>query len=176
MLSGLEQHMRDLVEFMRIHQEWAIPIVFIVAFCECVAILSWLVPATVFFTAFGAVAGASGLALAPLALAASLGAGTGFLVSYWAGLLLGPRVHDYWPFRNNPQMLQRGHEFFEKWGVASILIGHFFGPLRAVIAIVAGIVRMPALQFHIANWLASFAWGFALLYGAGRLAEFFATR
>ena len=92
MLSGLEQHMRDLVEFMRIHQEWAIPIVFIVAFCECVAILSWLVPATVFFTAFGAVAGASGLALAPLALAASLGAGTGFLVSYWAGLLLGPRA------------------------------------------------------------------------------------
>ncbi len=96
---------------------------------------------------------------------ASLGAGTGFLVSYWAGLFLGPRVHDYWPFRNNPQMLQRGHDFFEKWGVASILIGHFFGPLRAVIAIVAGIVRMPALQFHLANWAASFAWGFALLYG-----------
>lgn len=171
-MAGLEQLMHDLVAFMRVHQEWAIPIVFLVAFAECVAILSWLVPATVFFTTFGVVAGASGLNLVPLAFAASVGAGSGFLVSYWAGIFLGPRVNHYWPFRNNPRLLRRGHEFFEKWGVASILIGHFFGPLRAVIAIVAGIVKMPPLQFHIANWLASFAWGFALLYGAGRIAEF----
>ncbi|MBN9443083.1 DedA family protein [Bosea sp. (in: a-proteobacteria)] len=171
-MAALEHAMQTLVEFMRVNQEWAIPIVFLVAFCECVAILSWLVPATVFFTTFGAVAGASGLNLVPLALAASLGAGSGFWVSYWAGLILGPRVHDYWPFTKNPQLLDRGHGFFEKWGLASILIGHFFGPLRAVIAIVAGLVAMPAWQFHLANWLASFAWGFGLLYGAGRLAEF----
>ena len=133
--------MQVLVEFMRANQEWAIPIVFLVAFAECVAILSWLVPATVFFTAFGAVAGASGLNLMPLAVAASAGAGCGFWVSYWAGLVLGPRVDHHWPFNKNPQLLARGHAFFEKWGVASILIGHFFGPLRAVIAIVAGIVR-----------------------------------
>jgi membrane protein DedA with SNARE-associated domain len=170
-MAQLELWMQTLVEFMRANQEWAIPIVFLIAFCECVAILSWLVPATVFFTAFGAVAGASGLDLAPLALAASVGAGCGFWISYWAGLVLGPRVGDYWPFRGNPQMLQRGHAFFEKWGVASILIGHFFGPLRAVVAIVAGIVKMPFWPFQIANWLASMAWGFSLIYGGGTLAE-----
>jgi membrane protein DedA with SNARE-associated domain len=85
--------------------------------------------------------------------------------------VLGPRVGDYWPLNKNPQLLERGHAFFEKWGVASILIGHFFGPLRAVIAIVAGIVQMPFWPFQIANWIASTVWGFALLYGAGRLAE-----
>jgi membrane protein DedA with SNARE-associated domain len=170
----LEQQMQALVEFMRANQEWAIPIVFLVAFAECVALLSWLVPATVFFTAFGAVAGASGLNLIPLALAASLGAGSGFWASYWVGLVLGPRVGDHWPLSKNPQLLDRGHAFFEKWGVLSIVIGHFFGPLRAVIAIVAGIVQMPFLQFQLGNWIASFAWGFGLLYGAGRLAEFMA--
>lgn len=173
-MADIEQAMKALVEFMQAHQQWAIPIVFAVAFAECVAILSWLVPATVFFTTFGAVAGASGLNLIPLAFAASLGAGSGFWVSYWAGLLLGPRVHEYWPFTKNPQLLDRGHAFFEKWGIASILIGHFFGPLRAVIAIVAGIVAMPSWQFQLANWLASFAWGFGLLYGVGRLSEFLA--
>lgn len=172
-MDQLEQWMQMLVEFMRANQEWAIPIVFLVAFAECVAILSWLVPATVFFTAFGAVAGVSGLNLIPLAFAASIGAASGFWVSYWAGIYLGPRVNDYWPFRNNPALLQNGHGFFEKWGVVSILIGHFFGPIRAVIAIVAGIVRMPAMRFHIANLAASFAWGFGLIYGAGRLAEMF---
>ena len=172
-MDQLEQWMQMLVEFMRANQEWAIPIVFLVAFAECVAILSWLVPATVFFTAFGAVAGVSGLNLIPLAFAASIGAASGFWVSYWAGIYIGPRVNDYWPFRNNPALLQNGHGFFEKWGVVSILIGHFFGPIRAVIAIVAGIVRMPAMKFHIANLAASFAWGFGLSNGAGRLAEMF---
>lgn len=168
-MASLEQAMHALVAFMQTHQEWAIPIIFAIAFGECVALLSWLVPATVFFTTFGAVAGASGLNLVPLAFAASLGAGCGFWVSYWLGLFLGPRVDDYWPFRDNPQMLERGHAFFEKWGVLSILIGHFIGPLRAVIATVAGIVNMPFWPFQIANWLASFAWGFGLLYGVGHI-------
>jgi membrane protein DedA with SNARE-associated domain len=171
-MAQFELWMQALVEFMRVNQGWAIPIVFLVAFAECVAILSWLVPATVFFTAFGAAAGASGLNLIPLAIAASAGAGCGFWISYWAGLVLGPRVGEYWPLNRDPQMLERGHAFFEKWGVASILIGHFFGPLRAVIAIVAGIVGMPFIAFQIANWIASAAWGFGLLYGAGQLAAF----
>lgn len=170
-MAQLELWMQALVEFMQANQEWAIPIVFLIAFAECVAILSWLVPATVFFTAFGAVAGVSGLNLVPLAIAAAAGAGCGFWASYGAGLILGPRIDDYWPFNKNPQMLVRGHAFFEKWGVASILIGHFFGPLRAVVAIVAGIVKMPFWPFQIANWLASMAWGFALIYGGGTLAE-----
>jgi membrane protein DedA with SNARE-associated domain len=167
----LDQWMHALVEFMRANQQWAIPIVFLVAFAECVAILSWLIPATVFFTAFGAVAGASGLNLVPISIAASLGAGFGFWISYWAGLLLGPRVGDYWPLRDNPALLQRGHDFFEKWGILGVLIGHFFGPVRAVIALVAGIVKMPFWAFQLANWTASFAWGFGLIYGAGRFTE-----
>jgi len=170
-MAQLELWMQALVEFMRANQEWAVPIVFLVAFAECIAVLSWLVPATVFFTAFGAAAGASGLNLIPLSIAASAGAGCGFWVSYWVGLIVGPRVGEYWPLNKNPELLQRGHDFFEKWGVMSILIGHFFGPLRAVIAIVAGIVKMPFVPFQIANWTASLIWGFGLLYGAGRVGE-----
>lgn len=163
----LEAVARSVIAFMQMNQRWAPIIVFLIAFCECVAILSWLVPATVFFTALGAVAGASGLDLFPLALSAGCGAGLGFWVSYWFGLKFGPRAADYWPFRDNPQMLEKGHVFFEKWGMLGIFIGHFFGPMRAVVALVAGIVRMPAWQFNIANLVASFAWGFGLLYGAG---------
>ena len=168
----LEQWMQDLVEFMHANQEWAIPIVFLIAFAECVAILSWLVPATVFFTTFGAIAGATGLNLVPLSLAASLGAASGFWISYWVGLVLGPRVGAHWPRRDTPALLQRGHDFFEKWGVLGVAIGHFFGPIRAVVALVAGIVKMPFWPFQIANFAASFAWGFGLIYGAGRFSEY----
>ena len=66
-----------VVAFMQANQRWAPIIVFLIAFAECVAILSWLVPATFFFTALGTVAGASGLNLFPLGLSASCGAGLG---------------------------------------------------------------------------------------------------
>jgi len=172
---NLEQHMQDLVAFLRANQGWAPVIVYLIAFGECLAFLSWLMPATFFFTAFGAVAGASGMNLFPIALAASVGAGSGFWISYWIGLAIGPKVGDYWPLRSNPALLERGHAFFEKWGALGIAGGHFLGPVRGVIAIVAGIVQMPFFPFQLANWLASFAWGFGLIYGAGRMAEY-ATR
>lgn len=157
--------------FMQANQRWAPVIVFLIAFGECVAVLSWLMPATFLFTALGTVAGASGLNLFPLALSAACGAGLGFWISYWFGVKVGPSAGEYWPFSANPGMLERGHVFFEKWGIPGIFMGHFFGPARGVVAIVAGIVQMPAWHFHIANWLASFAWGFGLIYGAGVAGE-----
>ena len=171
-MAQLELWMHWLVEFMRANQEWAIPIVFLVAFCECVAFLSWLVPATVFFTAFGAVAGASGLNLD----SALTGGDGGRRHRLLAVLLGGTDARARASATSGRSTRTRscstaGHAFFEKWGFASILIGHFFGPMRAVIAIVAGIVNMPFVSFQIANWLASAAWAFSLLYGSGRLAE-----
>ncbi len=38
-MADLEHAMKTLVEFMQTHQQWAIPIVFAVAFAECVALI-----------------------------------------------------------------------------------------------------------------------------------------
>jgi membrane protein DedA with SNARE-associated domain len=163
----LDGVMRGIAEFAQANQAWAPVIVFFVAFGECLAFVSFLIPATAFFTVFATAAGASGLEPLPLALAASFGAGFGFWVSYWFGLFVGPRAGYHWPFKNNPELLERGHNFFERWGAPGVFFGHFIGPVRAVIAVVAGIVKMPPLHFHLANWSASFVWGFMLFYGFG---------
>lgn len=171
----MEEQIKALVAYLQTHQEYILPIIFLMGFGECFAFLSLLVPATVFFTLFGAAAGAAGLSLVPIAVAGGLGAGLGFSCSYWLGLWIGPRAEHHWPFRDRPDLLQRGHAFFEKYGAASIFLGHFFGPVRAVIALVAGIATMPALPFHIANWTASMLWGFLLLYGTGAAGERLST-
>jgi membrane protein DedA with SNARE-associated domain len=174
MFSGfldLEAQIRPLVEFLRTHQEWILPVVFLIAFGECTAFLSFLIPATVFFSLFGAYAGATGLNLFPIALSASLGAGFGFWFSYWIGQRFGPAATQMWPLKNNPQTVQRGHDFFEKWGMAGIFLGHFIGPVRAVIGLVAGMVAMPFIPFQLANWAASFAWGFGLTYAGAMIGE-----
>lgn len=163
-LNGFVQ---PVLDFVRAHPESATLIVFLIAFGECFAFISFLVPGTLFFVAFGAFAGSQGLSVLPLALAAAAGAATGFWISFLLGQYLGPHAAHHWPFRDNPATLQRGHDFFEKWGAPGIFVGHFFGPVRAVIALVAGMVNMPQLPFHIANVLASLLWGFAMFYGSG---------
>ena len=170
-MDMMEEWMRQGAAFAQANAGWAPVIVFVVAFSECIALLSFLVPATAFFAVFAAAAGASGLAPLPLALAASTGAGFGFWISYWVGLRIGPRAADYWPFNKNPDMLRKGHDFFEKWGAPGIFAGHFIGPVRAVVAITAGIVKMPAIPFQLANWSASFVWGFMFFYGFGMFGQ-----
>lgn len=167
----LNSLVQPVLDFVRAYPQYAIVIVFLISFGECFAFLSWLVPGTVFFVAFGTFAGAANLSLIPLSISASIGAALGFYTSYLLGLWLGPTAEHSWPFKNQPQLLARGHAFFEKWGAPAVFIGHFFGPVRAIIALVAGITTMPQVPFHIANIGASVLWGFSMFYLSGKVGE-----
>jgi membrane protein DedA with SNARE-associated domain len=168
---GLEAYVAPLVDWLREHQQLILPAIYLIAFAECLAVVSLLVPATALMAAISVFAGATGFNSFPLAMAATLGAGTGFWVSYWAGLWYGPRANSTWPFKQHPQYLARGHVFFERWGIMGVFFGHFFGPVRAVIALVAGMCRMPFIPFQMANWVASFVWGFGFFYGGGLIGQ-----
>ena len=45
MLEALESYAHQIVEFVRVHEAWAAPIVFALAFGESLAFISLLVPA-----------------------------------------------------------------------------------------------------------------------------------
>jgi membrane protein DedA with SNARE-associated domain len=40
-------------------------------------------------------------------------------------------------------LIPRGEVFMKKWGIPGIFIERFFGPLRAVVPLIAGIFEMP---------------------------------
>jgi len=48
-----------------------------------------------------------------------------------------------------PGILPRGEAFVENWGVPSIFIGRFFGPLRASVPLACRIFEMPYWEFSI---------------------------
>ena len=54
----LRDFIDSVISFAKAHPEYLIPIVFAVAFAECLAFVSIIAPATVLFAAFGAIAGA----------------------------------------------------------------------------------------------------------------------
>src|SRR5205085_8740016 len=80
----------------------------------------------------------------------------------WLGQKFGPLLPGMWPFRKNPAMLQRAMDFFRRYGGASVFIGRFLGPLRAVIPIAAGMMRMPTALFYVANIVSALVWAPAL--------------
>jgi membrane protein DedA with SNARE-associated domain len=59
--------------------------------------------------------------------------------------------------------------FIERWGVLAIFIGRFFGPLRAAVPLVAGILHMGFWPFRVANFTSAFVWAGTTL-AAGDLA------
>ncbi|MCP8939851.1 DedA family protein [Alsobacter sp. SYSU M60028] len=157
-----------VVEFIRAHEAWAAPIVFILAFGESLAFIALLLPATVILWGVGALVGASGISFWPLWLAAALGAALGDWVSYWLGYHYHAQIGRMWPLSRYPDLLPRGHRFFEKWGVAGVFLGRFFGPLRAAVPLAAGACEMNRAHFQLANWSSAAVWG-ATTLGSGAL-------
>ncbi|MCA0421983.1 MAG: DedA family protein [Proteobacteria bacterium] len=147
-----------IANFVREHHEWAVPVVFTLAFLESLAFLSLLVPATAILLAISAVIGASGISIVPLWIAGGLGGAIGYSLSYMLGAWYGERTFELWPFRSQPALVDRSRAFFARYGVASVFIGHFIGPIRAFIPVIAGVYGVNRLAFEAANVLAAFIW------------------
>lgn len=159
----IDAYAKDVAEFVRVHQVWAAPIMFALAFGESLAFISLLIPAWSFLVALGALIGPSGISFWPVWVAGSLGAACGDWLSYWIGFKLEKAVYNVWPLSKHPDLIPKGENFVKKWGVLGIFIGRFSGPLRASVPLVAGIFRMPYWKFQLANFSSAFVWAGTLL-------------
>ena len=160
---ALQAYIDPIIAFARDNAVWAPPIVFALAFGESLAFISLLIPAWGALVALGALVGSSGLNFWPIWIAGALGAACGDWLSYWIGLKLEYRVQHIWPLSRHPDLIPRGERFMKTWGVAGIFIGRFFGPLRAVVPLIAGIFDMPFWRFQAANFSSAFVWAAVLL-------------
>jgi membrane protein DedA with SNARE-associated domain len=163
----------QIVAFVRVNAVWAPPIVFALAFCESLAFISLLVPAWGALVAIGALVGAGYLSFWPIWIAGALGAGFGDWLSYWIGRKLEYSVQHIWPLSRHPNLIPRGETFVKRWGVLGVVIGRFFGPLRAAVPLVAGIFEMPFWRFQAANFGSAFLWAAVLILLGGGVEKIF---
>jgi membrane protein DedA with SNARE-associated domain len=152
-----------VVEFVRAHQAWAAPVVFALALGESLAFLSLLLPASVILLGVGALMGASNIPFIPVCVAGAIGSILGYGISYYLGLYYKDAIQTMWPFSRYPHMIPSGQAFFLKWGALGVFLGHFFGPLRAVVPVVAGMYELRPLYFWTANIASSCIWAFGIL-------------
>ena len=151
------------IAFVQDHTGWATPIVFVLAFCESFAFISLIVPATIILFAVGGTIGASGIEFGATWLAAALGAVAGDWLAYYLALRFRGKITHSWPLARNPALVARSVVFFKRWGMLAVIVGRFFGPLRAAVPIAAGLCGMPWLKFQIANVVSAVIWAAGIL-------------
>lgn len=162
-MIDLDALSRSLVGFVQGHQHLTPLVVFILAFGESLALVSVFFPATVLLLAIGGLIEAGGIAFWPVWLAAALGAALGDAVSYWLGLYYKEEAKGLWPLSRRPDLVAKAEDFFHRFGIWGVAVGRFFGPVRAVIPLIAGVLAMRALPFQVANVTSAAVWAFAML-------------
>jgi membrane protein DedA with SNARE-associated domain len=167
---NFETYTQPMLDFVRANQGWAPFIVGALAFGESLAIVSVLIPATVFLVAIGALIGGAGLEFWPIWLGAVVGAILGDWVSYEVARYLGPSIQHSWPLNKRPDLMEKTGALMQKYGAWAVFFGRFSGPLRALVPLFAGIFLMPRFLFQMANVASALVWATALLApGAGLL-------
>lgn len=129
-----------------------------IALVESLAIVGLLVPGVVLITAAASMAGHQMIPLPWLIGAAFIGAVLGDSLSYFLGYRHRNTVVTRWPLSLHPEWLGRGARFFERYGVYSVFIGRFVGPVRPIIPLIAGMMRMPSRTFLLANVISAALW------------------
>jgi len=148
----------DILTFIRANQDYAPLIVFLMALGETIVVISIFIPSTFLLIAIGGLMAASGVPLLPSLLAGALGASLGFSLMYLISATMQGRILTMWPVRNYTDTVAKAQDFTRRWGVLGVFIGHFAGPLRVIIPIVAGLSRMPPAAFMAANIVGAIGW------------------
>ena len=145
------------------HGGLALAAVFVAAFVESLAVIGTIFPGSTIVFAGGMLIGLKALDPWAVSVVAVAGAILGDGISYWLGHRYQHAICSMWPIRTHPELIVRGEAYFAAHGRKSVFLGRFFGPLRAIVPIIAGMAKMPAGHFYVMNVLSALVWAAAHL-------------
>ena len=149
--------------WLTVNPQWLAAAVFIVAFVECLAIAGLIVPGTVLLFAVAVLAGSGALSLSETLLLGFLAGVLGDIVSYFIGRHFHQNIRRLPGLRHHPEWIAGAETYFQRYGIASLLVGRFIGPLRPMLPMVAGMFDMPFPRFLAISLLAAAGWSVAYL-------------
>ena len=162
-LPAVSELFHQLTEWIRLHPDSAGLVVFAMALAESLAIVGVLIPGVIVLFGAGVLIGNGVLDFWTMCAWAVVGAVVGDGLSYWLGHHFEYLTERWRWFRLHPDHLRKGITFFEKYGDLSVALGRFFGPIRAIVPLIAGLLHMPPRRFFIANVLSALLWAPAYL-------------
>lgn len=159
----MTQWLETVTQWLGHHPEWLALAIVLIACIECLAIVGILIPGTILMFAVAVLAGSGALTLWETLLLAYVGGLLGDALSYAIGRYFHRDIRRLPVLRHNPQWLSSAEGYFQRYGVASLLIGRYIGPLRPMLPMVAGALNMPPVRFMAISMLAAAGWSVAYM-------------
>ena len=151
------------VAWISAHPVLAGGVIFLIAFCDALAVVGIVVPALPLLFAVGALVGLGHVDGPYAVVCAAAGAFLGDFLSYWLGRRWGPQMREHMLFRRYPQFIDRGEQLFRKHGAKAILIARYVGAVRPFVPAVAGMLQMPLKRYVPVSTIAALSWAAAFL-------------
>ena len=130
-----------------------------ILFAECGLLLGFFLPGDTILFATGITLGLNHKGIAEYLWLVPLAAVLGNLVGYWIGYRGGPVVFDRPNSRFfRPEYVTRTHQFFERFGAPSVVIGRFVPIVRTVVTVMAGVARMPFATYAVYSIIGGVIW------------------
>jgi membrane-associated protein len=150
----------------------ALLVLSIVLFAECGLLIGFFLPGDTLLFAAGIsiCTGAITTSLTAFLIVAPAAAFAGNLVGYAIGYRAGPAVFDRPNSRLfRPEYVTRSHDFFERFGSWTIIIGRFVPVIRTVATVMAGVGRMRFPLYALYSLIGAAIWADGMLLLGHRL-------
>ncbi|MDR1546649.1 MAG: DedA family protein [Deltaproteobacteria bacterium] len=145
-------------------------ILFLIVFWETGVVICPFLPGDSLLFAAGAISGREGSPLNPVLIFATTATAAfiGDAFNYWIGRLIGPKV-----FARDGRFLKKKHldrtrNFYDRYGVSTIILARFVPIVRTFAPFVAGVGQMRYPRFMAYNLVGGVAWSL-IFVTAGRL-------
>lgn len=148
----------DAGAFVARNIAWAGPLLGLLTFGESLVLVGAFVPATALMVATGTLVGTRVLPAGPVLFWGCAGATLGEALSYHLGRRAGPAIWRHRHLRSQRRSVARARLYFQRYGLASIFLGRFLGPIQAIVPLAAGATGMSGPRFHVANVLSALIW------------------
>lgn len=141
---------------------WIYVAVFVIAWLENIFPPS---PSDVVIVAAGSVVSLGEGSVLLLLVFATLGGTAGFVTMYWLGKQFGHRVIEAGKIKFiSPQLVQKVHDWFGRYGFWVVIGNRFLSGTRAVISFCAGIAEMHFGITTVLSALSALLWNSILVY------------
>lgn len=171
----MDSLLHPVADFISRHHAWAAAVLGAITFFESLVLIGAFIPATALMVLAGGLIAAGVLDPIPVIVCCVAGATVGDAVSYALGRNMGPGVLRHQMLKRHRRNVARTRLFTRRHGGWAILVGRFFGPLRAFVPLVAGVLQMKSRSFQVANVVSAAIWVPAILapgyFAARGLAE-----
>ena len=147
-----------IAQWISTHPLAAGAVVFLVGFCDALAVVGILVPALPLLFAVGAMVGIGQINGTYALFAAALGAYAGDTFSYWLGRRYGNEMRGIWLFKRYPAFIDRAERMFKRHDLKAIVVARFVGAVRPFVPAIAGMTHLPYWRFGVPSLIASFGW------------------